>query len=618
MKASTSRLAPRTSRRSLLFTLVASLVAAGGCGAAGDDLTDSSEGAQTAAAPAVWATQNWTDRTAWYKTEQGSHLIDYGVFMTLERADTTEPLATRESLERFGFVYPMDAGLGTLTSDKRLPLGVLKDRDDAKKRDFAGFSCAACHTGEIVHEGKRILVDGGPTFLQFEPFMASLQEALDTTSNDAAKKRRFCDKLADQSGCETRLRESKERIDAMRKRNHQTVPDGPGRLDAISRILNDVFSPKELGGQLGGEKPVDVQVPVSIPAVWDAPRLTCVQTNCLATDSFTRNSGEVLGVFGHSSLARVGDKLTVTGSPKADNIYALEKSLESLQSPKWESNFGSLDRAKTKRGEALFEETCAGCHTEPYKKAAGSLVSETAGGQTRSLWKVTKTPYKDVGTDPRFIEVHGPRKVDDDTLNDLFDQALKLTIGDVYKQGHGGNAPNILVLDGLYVAAKAKQVFDGIRTVDGKISSLLMLGAVTGTFERTTAAQQADGDPVEAEKIRQKLKFYRAPLSSVDLAVYRARPLNGIAFTFPYGHNGAWPSLWDVLQKPGERTKKFVVRPSSFDPKKVGLDISPAKGGEKLFELDTSAVANSNKGHTYGTDLSDDDKDDLIEYLKSL
>jgi len=233
---------PRTARRSLLLALVTSLIAAGGCGA-GAELTGSSEGAQTAA-PAVWATEQWTDRVAWYRTEQGSHLIDYGVFMTLERADASEPLATRASLERFGFVYPPDAGLGTLTTDKRLPLGVLKDRDDAKNRDFVGFSCATCHTGEIVHKGKRILVDGGQTFLQFEPFVASLQQALDATLSNAAKKGRFCEKLGDASGCDARLVESKKRIDEMRTRNRQTVPDGPGRLDAVSRILNEVFSPK--------------------------------------------------------------------------------------------------------------------------------------------------------------------------------------------------------------------------------------------------------------------------------------------------------------------------------------------------------------------------------------
>jgi cytochrome c553 len=611
----------RPFRRSLLLALVSTLAgAAAGCGSA-EETTDSTEGAQTEAYAAVWATAQWKDRATWYTTPQGSPLVDYGVFLTLEQADSKEPFATRASLERFGFVYPPAEANGRLTSDERLPLGVIKDvvKDlgDKKAKDYVGFTCATCHTGEIKVDGKRVLVDGGQTFLQFEPFVTSLQDALSATLRDTAKKQRFCAKLNDASGCDARLADSKARIDGLRARNRVTVPDGPGRLDAVTRILNEIFSPTAMGGQLGGEKPVDVQVPISIPHVWDAPRLTCVQTNCLATNSMTRNTGEVLGVFGHAALVRVGDKLAVNGTPKVENLLALEKSLESLQSPKWETTFGALDAAKVKRGEALYEKTCASCHTEPYKKTPGSLVEEKVAGQTRALWKVTTMPYEKAGTDPRFIQVHGARKVDDDTLRELFDQSLKAKVNDVFKFQHDGVDPGPVVLEGLFLGAKTKQVFDGIRTLDGKISTLLVLASVTGTLERTAVAQKTT-DAEAAEKLMHEYEFYRAPSASVELANYRARPLNGIAFTFPYGHNGAWPTLRDVLAPPAMRTKKFVVRPGSFDPKNVGLDISPAKPGEKLFELDTTQVANSKEGHDYGTDLGETDKSDLLEYVKSL
>jgi hypothetical protein len=36
------------------------------------------------------------------------------------------------------------------------------------------------------------------------------------------------------------------------------------------------------------------------------------------------------------------------------------------------------------------------------------------------------------------------------------------------------------------------------------------------------------------------------------------------------------------------------------------------------FRYDTSIVGNSNQGHTYGVDLSADDKRALVEYLKTL
>jgi hypothetical protein len=52
---------------------------------------------------------------------------------------------------------------------------------------------------------------------------------------------------------------------------------------------------------------------------------------------------------------------------------------------------------------------------------------------------------------------------------------------------------------------------------------------------------------------------------------------------------------------------------------KVGFKSDAAEeGGVKLFELDTTLRGNSNGGHPFGTDLTDDQKRQLIEYLKTL
>ena len=43
--------------------------------------------------------------------------------------------------------------------------------------------------------------------------------------------------------------------------------------------------------------------------------------------------------------------------------------------------------------------------------------------------------------------------------------------------------------------------------------------------------------------------------------------------------------------------------------------------GRKYFLYDTTLPGNSNKGHEgkmYGTELAPDDKDDLVEYMKTL
>ncbi|WP_255377181.1 di-heme-cytochrome C peroxidase [Cellvibrio sp. PSBB006] len=101
--------------------------------------------------------------------------------------------------------------------------------------------------------------------------------------------------------------------------------------------------------------------------------------------------------------------------------------------------------------------------------------------------------------------------------------------------------------------------------------------------------------------------------------VYKARPLNGIWATAPYLHNGSVPNLWELLQKPEKRVVRFWVGSRKFDPVNVGFVTTE---GLNEFQVLTPAGAiqagNSNRGHEAGTDLSDDEKRQLIEYMKTL
>jgi hypothetical protein len=106
--------------------------------------------------------------------------------------------------------------------------------------------------------------------------------------------------------------------------------------------------------------------------------------------------------------------------------------------------------------------------------------------------------------------------------------------------------------------------------------------------------------------------------SSDPLMAYKARPLEGIWATAPYLHNGSVPTLYDLLLPPAQRPAKFAVGTRNFDPKKVGYDTTPGAPGNS-FTFDTTLTGNSNKGHVYGVGaLSDTQRLELLEYLKSL
>jgi hypothetical protein len=124
---------------------------------------------------------------------------------------------------------------------------------------------------------------------------------------------------------------------------------------------------------------------------------------------------------------------------------------------------------------------------------------------------------------------------------------------------------------------------------------------------------------------------------------YRARPLNGVWATAPYIHNGSVPSLYWMLTPQAERPKQFCMGGRDFDPRQVGFAVQAAgesscKTGQTLFSTtDSNGKAikgNSVLGHSFeapadadkktypngviGRNLSDDERYDLIEYLKTL
>jgi hypothetical protein len=100
---------------------------------------------------------------------------------------------------------------------------------------------------------------------------------------------------------------------------------------------------------------------------------------------------------------------------------------------------------------------------------------------------------------------------------------------------------------------------------------------------------------------------------------YANQPLDGIWARAPYLHNGSVPTLRDLLMSPAQRPVEFYRGCDLFDPVKVGFrsDI-PSERGRDYFKYDTKKLGNSNAGHLWGTDLKDEDRSNLLEYLKTL
>jgi hypothetical protein len=144
-------------------------------------------------------------------------------------------------------------------------------------------------------------------------------------------------------------------------------------------------------------------------------------------------------------------------------------------------------------------------------------------------------------------------------------------------------------------------------------------------------------DPVRATGLSERLVVhYNSTWLGEDypaepkMVGYQAPPLDGIWATAPYLHNGCAPTLATVLNST-ERPARFRRPPSTdfanYDQADVGWQFeveqapsspAPPNSAANRFVYDASRFGLGNKGHTFGDGLGDDERHDVIEYLKTL
>jgi hypothetical protein len=94
-------------------------------------------------------------------------------------------------------------------------------------------------------------------------------------------------------------------------------------------------------------------------------------------------------------------------------------------------------------------------------------------------------------------------------------------------------------------------------------------------------------------------------------------PLDGLWLRAPYLHNGSVPTL-RALMFPEERPAVFYRAYNVYDWDRVGFVASGPAAEREGVKFDTSQRGNGNGGHLYGVDLPADDRQAIIEYLKTL
>ncbi len=125
-----------------------------------------------------------------------------------------------------------------------------------------------------------------------------------------------------------------------------------------------------------------------------------------------------------------------------------------------------------------------------------------------------------------------------------------------------------------------------------------------------------------AEAIRKSA--YGTAISVTNGQGYAAPPLAGVWASAPYLHNGSVPSLAALLD-PALRPDRFMVGGHALDWQSMGLRLTPEgdyPAGYTPFAepqwVDTTQPGLGNSGHAYGSDLTPQERQALIAFLKLL
>lgn len=200
----------------------------------------------------IYLDQGWdrSDSLWFYNTTQGSALLPYDFFLELElpAVDSTEKLRDVATIDKYRYL-PQDE---SFFNPDGLPLGFVKDT--YKGADYVGYTCAACHTGQVNYTDEKtnkryaIRIDGGPAMADMVGFLMELEASMDATLKNEIKLNRFVDNvLKRNNGYSDRddvIKDLEKWTLTMKQYNMVNESDveyGYARLDAFGRIFNRVL-----------------------------------------------------------------------------------------------------------------------------------------------------------------------------------------------------------------------------------------------------------------------------------------------------------------------------------------------------------------------------------------
>lgn len=541
------------------------------------------------------------ERLTYYSMDEGIQYLPVDVIMSLKRTDSSGLRVMDELLlahpERFG-LYP-----NYVNPQSDVPLGITISTD-ANYAPMAGINCSTCHTTLISNaNGKFFLIDGGSSRFAIDRFLAEMIKSMVATMINPEEFEAFYGRYRARIAAE----ETPEDTGAVRKQMASLVQksfteDNVAELKV--KLSTITPAPTKKTTTLSSSYPTTDQLSTKLGMyVYLAKRFIYLfaQTK-YGTNSEADGAGSGLGranPWGPTKKMLADKFLHSKNSYKLDGGPVNTPFNWELDRQHWifytgvtnsllERNMAQGIALLTDFNENTFESTVSIrrlANVVSYaSKAKPPAWNESVLGEINTdLARKGKDIFK-----TKCLSCHDPQFQNSSTASAYY-QYLDVGTDDAYFKGQ------IEKLDG-------KDLFTDVLT---PFMSKAKAAAATNEGIDDLQSYERDRLPV----------VWKTP----DGNKFAAKPLMGAWATPPFLHNGSVPTMWDLLQTAANRPKQFHIGGFVYDANKLGYveDISLPDGSDLVVSCPSGCKGNGNQGHEFGTDLSDDDKWALIEFMKS-
>jgi len=546
------------------------------------------------------------ERESFYHLAQGNEHLWLAVLRALPSRSTLEGrVAGFQSFldepERFGLLADPDSPEG-------LPVGVaLVPTTERHPVARVGINCAACHVGEFHYGDARVRVDGAPSLLNMDDFNREAVEVLARTLADRTQLLAFLERLALYLPEQTRGGKPLRLEEVSDERLQQAYPDTDLTPDGNSSAREKLVA--EVEWYCGSQETSPCRPPVLGP---EPARLR----------EFDEQLVQYVHELSRRQVRTVPDAIRVL---RGHLLYFMR--LGKLRFAT-HAGPGRVDAFGVARG-VLFGPQVAGVldapvsypclwefQTSPWLHWDGNTnsIMERNIGQALGMGAIVDRRTFESSVLPRNLaemerlsrKIVSPRWPEEafGTLDAARIERGRGLFAQNCQDCH--DKPGVIPLEVVGTDGNRARSF---ASMVGDLEFPAALQDLLSRVKQRAYAREAMSQE-EIRPLEPGIVYWRAPMG------YVSRPLAGIWASPPYLHNGSVPTLWDLLQPVARRPARFPMGQHEYDPEKVGYVTEVS--GTPRFTFDVSMPGNGNGGHEYGTGLSDEEKRDLIEYLKSL